>query len=54
MPVSAIEDQQGVGRGADLAADLAQMVSSRWYSDWHDDRRRFTLARADRPNTEAE
>jgi hypothetical protein len=37
-----------VGRGADLAADLAQMVvHCDSIADWHDDRGRFTLARAD-------
>ena len=38
-----------MGRGADLAADLAQMVVHRdGIADWHDDRGRFALARADR------
>ena len=39
----------GMGRGADLAADLAQMVVHRdGIGDRHDDRGRFALARADR------
>ena len=50
MPAGAIEDQQGVSRSADLAANLAQMVvHCDGIADWHDDRGRFTLAWADRP-----
>ena len=39
-----------MSRSADLAANLAQMVvHCDGIADWHDDRGRFTLARADRP-----
>ena len=49
VPAGPIEDQQGMGRGADLAADLAQMMVHRnGVADRHDDRRRFSLAWADR------
>src|SRR5580698_10040800 len=49
VPAGTIEDHHGMGIGGHLAADLAEvMVHRGGIADWHDQRRRFALQRADR------
>lgn len=49
VPAGTIEDHHGMGISGDLATDLAEMMVHRsGIADWHDQRRRLALRRADR------